>query len=116
MNQKMQLASAAIAALLRSLCLTGVAVGQPLPDGKGKAEFVRICTACHGTDLVTQHTRTAAEWRKNVNDMVDRGADGSKEEIDNVILYLITNFSSDKPGSAASAPPAAAPSNSTGKK
>lgn len=105
MNRKTQLVFAAFSALLCWLCLASGAFGQTLPDGKGKAEFVRVCTACHGTDLVTQHRRTAAEWQKNVSDMVDRGADGSKQEIDDILAYLIANFgsnnsSSDKAGSA----------------
>jgi mono/diheme cytochrome c family protein len=107
MTQESKFIFRAMFALLGWLCLTNGALGETLPEGKGKAEFVHICTACHGTDLVTRVRKTPAEWRADVDDMVDRGADGSKEEIDNVVLYLITNFRSDKAGPAAPAPSAA---------
>jgi mono/diheme cytochrome c family protein len=73
----------------------------PNPDGKGKAEFLPICTACHSTDTVTHLRKTPDEWRKTVDDMVARGADGSKEDLDNVVLYLSTNFGPEKSGSGA---------------
>jgi putative heme-binding domain-containing protein len=109
MNNKSKLVFGAMCALFCGLCLSSEASGQTLPDGKGKAEFVRICSGCHRTDVATHLKRTPDEWRKNVNDMVARGADGSQEEIDNIVLYLSTNFGPDKSGPAAvpqSTPPA----------
>lgn len=96
MNQKAQFVFGAMCALICALSMPNGAFGQALPDGKGKAEFVQICTACHGTDLSTRARKTPDEWRKTVNDMVDRGADGSKTDVDNIVLYLSTNFGPDK--------------------
>jgi putative heme-binding domain-containing protein len=101
MNQRTQFVLAAMCALFCGLSIPNGAFGQALPDGKGKAEFVRICTACHGTDRITNLRKTPDEWRKTVDDMVDRGAEGSKEDLDNVALYLATNFEPDKSGSTA---------------
>jgi putative heme-binding domain-containing protein len=100
MNQKFKFVFGAMCALFCGLCISNEALGQTLPDGKGKAEFVNSCTACHRTDMVTRLRKTPAEWRAIVDDMVSRGADGSKEDIDNIVLYLATNFGPDKSGSA----------------
>ncbi|WP_281047441.1 c-type cytochrome [Terriglobus saanensis] len=96
------------------LCLSGEAVGQTLPEGKGKAEFVHNCTACHRADMTTRLRKTPDEWRKTVDNMAARGTDGSKEDLDNVVLYLVTNFAADEPGPAATTPSTTPPSISAG--
>jgi hypothetical protein len=101
MNRKFKFAFGAMCALFCGLCLSNGAFGQTLPDGKGNAEFLRSCTACHSTDTVTHLRKTPDEWRKTVDDMVARGADGSKEDLGNVVLYLPTNFGPEKSGSGA---------------
>ncbi len=112
MNQKFKFVFGALCALFCGLCISNEALGQTLPDGKGKAEFVNSCTACHRTDMVTRLRKTPAEWRTIVDDMVSRGADGSKEDIDNIVLYLATNFGPDKSGSAAATQSTIPPSTS----
>jgi putative heme-binding domain-containing protein len=101
MNQKFKFVFGAMCALFSGLWISNEALGQTLPDGKGRAEFVNSCTACHRTDMVTRLRKTPADWRTIVDDMVSRGAEGSKEDIDNIVLYLATNFGPDKSGSAA---------------
>jgi putative heme-binding domain-containing protein len=101
MDQKFRVMFGAMCALLCALCISKEAFGQTLPDGKGKAEFVDNCTACHRADMVTRVKKTPDEWRKSVDEMAARGTDGSKEDLDNVVLYLDTNFAADKPGPAA---------------
>jgi putative heme-binding domain-containing protein len=113
MTNRSKLAFGAMCALFCGLCMTGEAYGQALPDGKGKAEFQRICSGCHRTDVATHLKKTPEGWRKSVNDMVARGADGSPEEIDSIVLYLSTNFGPDKAGSTA-APQSAAPAPAAG--
>lgn len=85
-------------------CLLGAAWGQSLPAGKGKAELMRTCTACHGTDVIVQKRRTLKEWRKTVDDMVARGAEGTPQDIDNIVRYLSTNFGVEKTGTAPTMP------------
>ena len=94
----------AICALLCGLCNTSQAQRTPLPDGKGKAEFVHNCTACHLASMVTRVKKTPAEWRKSVDDMAARGTDGTKEDLDNAYLYLVANYAADKPSTAAATP------------
>ena len=81
-------------------CTSNQAFGQALPDGKGKAEFVHNCTACHGADMVTAVKKTPENWRKSVDEMAARGTDGTKEDLDNVVLYLDTYFALKKPDPA----------------
>ena len=90
MNQKWKVAFAAACVLL----LSGAAYGQnqKLPDGKGKAELIRGCTDCHGTDLIVQKKRTPEDWKKVVDDMAARGSDATPKDINNIIRYLSTNF------------------------
>lgn len=96
---------AATCALLCGLCVAAQASDQNLPDGKGKAEFIHNCTACHRADMVTRVKKTPDEWRKSVDDMAARGTDGTKQDLDNVVLYLDTYFSTGKPVSSAATPP-----------
>jgi len=110
MNQRFKKVVFALAcAFMCGLCLPKEAFGQALPEGKGKAEFVHNCTACHRADMATRLRKTPEEWRKTVDNMAARGTDGSKEDLDNVVLYLSTNFAADKPGADA-APTSAPPS------
>lgn len=88
------------------LTLSMAAFGQALPDGKGKAEFERICSSCHTTAMVARQKNTADGWKSIVDDMVSRGAQGSQADLDNVVLYLSTNFG---PGKAATVPSAQEP-------
>lgn len=68
------------------------AAGTALPNGPGKPILQRACTTCHTLGVITSKRATPDEWAKIVNDMVNRGADLSDAEIDQVIAYLSTNF------------------------
>ena len=114
MGQKSKLVLGAICALLCGLCIATEAFAQTLPDGKGKAEFIHNCTACHRADMVVRVKKTPDEWRKSVDDMAARGTDGTKEDLDNVVLYLDTYFSTDKPAPAANTQPATPSSSPSG--
>jgi putative heme-binding domain-containing protein len=81
---------------------------QSLPEGQGKAEFQRICGNCHSVVIATSQRMTQAQWTGVVNDMVSRGAQGSQQDLDNVVSYLSTHFGQGAPP-AAGAMPAVAP-------
>jgi putative heme-binding domain-containing protein len=100
MDRKFQLVLGAICVLLCGLCLSSAAFAQNLPDGTGKAEFIHNCLDCHSAGMVLRAKKTPDEWRKNVDDMAARGSDGSKEDIDKVVVYLDTYFATDKSGPA----------------
>jgi putative heme-binding domain-containing protein len=114
MNRKSKLVFGAMCALFWGLCISNAAFGQALPDGKGKAEFIHNCTACHRADMVTRVPKTSVEWRKSVDEMAARGTDGSTEDLDNVVLYLTANYRTDKSGSPAATQSRTSSSTSSG--
>lgn len=113
-TRKFRAALGAACTLLCGLGLTNLAFGQALPDGKGKAEFVHNCTACHRADMVTAVKKTPEQWRKSVDEMAARGTDGTREDLDNVVLYLDKYFSTDTPAPADSKPLTQPPSTPAG--
>jgi len=68
------------------------ATNSDLPDGPGKAVVLRMCTACHSTDVITSKRASPDEWAGVVQLMVSRGADGSDADIDVVTKYLSASF------------------------
>ena len=96
-------------ALLITIGISAFASGQALPDGRGKAEFERICTTCHVAAMSTRLGKSADDWKSVVADMTSRGAQGSQADLDNVVLYLSTNFGPGKGASASTAQTARAP-------
>src|SRR6185437_16773227 len=77
---------------------------QTLPQGKGRAEFQRICSACHSVSIATSQRLTHDGWAGVVNDMVSRGAQGTSEELDNIVNYLSANFGPSNPSASNAAP------------
>jgi putative heme-binding domain-containing protein len=101
MDQKLKVVLGVLCAFMCFLYLSKEAHSQALPDGKGKAEFVHNCTACHRASMVTRVKKTPREWRKSVDEMAARGTDGTKEDLDNAYIYLVTNYAADKPSPTA---------------
>lgn len=122
MNQKSKLVFGAMFVLFCGLYLSNGAFGQTLPDGPGKAEFIQFCTGCHSVNTATTPGQTKEEWRATVQRMVNRGADGTDEQLNEIVRYLSTNFGPETPDPAAtpqpttpsSTPPATPSSNSGG--
>jgi len=69
----------------------------PLPEGKGKADFARICGQCHGTQIATKVRMDQDGWSAVVDDMIARGAEGTQDEFDLVVRYLTAHFGPDNP-------------------
>jgi len=59
---------------------------------KGKALTGRICVSCHDIETVTATRRTEIGWVNNVDEMAGRGADGTPDELAEVVRYLTKNF------------------------
>jgi len=68
-----------------------------LPDGPGKATTEKVCGACHGAELVIGRQETREGWAAIVNEMVQRGASGTDDELYDVVDYLSKNFSKTSP-------------------
>ena len=80
----------------------GLAAAQDsLPEGRGKAEFTRICSQCHSTATVTKLRNSEDGWAGIVDDMVSRGAQGTDDEFNRVVKYLAAHFGPNSPGGSA---------------
>src|SRR5215216_1461426 len=66
------------------------AMAAELPPGPGKDTLVRVCSDCHGVDLVEGQRRTRGQWKELVDDMVARGANSSDEDVKAIINYRTT--------------------------
>jgi competence protein ComEA len=53
---------------------------------------MKTCTPCHEIDSVIASRRTKIDWQQSVDDMIGRGAEGSADEMNAVIEYLVRYF------------------------
>lgn len=91
------LACAALAYAFTAMSVTVAAGRMPsvsavpgeLPPGPGRDTLIRVCTDCHGVDLVEGQRRTRAQWRQLVEDMVSRGANATDDDTKTIISYLV---------------------------
>src|SRR6185312_5438824 len=99
-----------VVSLMSLVCLTFALAchAQSLPEGKGEAEFQRICSGCHTVSVATSQRLTHDEWAGVVSDMASRGAQGTSEEFDNIVNYLSANFGPSNPQASNAAPSQAA--------
>jgi alcohol dehydrogenase (cytochrome c) len=90
-----------VARRLRSVCVPLLLVGgyaalaqspANLPSGPGLVVLQRMCTRCHGLNVVTGQRMSPRLWTEEVHDMISRGATGSDEDVSQLIAYLSTNF------------------------
>jgi competence protein ComEA len=63
-----------------------------LPDAPGKATVVKICNGCHGAEIVLGRPHSEEGWSAVVTDMVQRGAEGTDDEFDEIVKYLAKNI------------------------
>lgn len=78
------------------LAFIAIAAGQEkkssLPDGPGKDSLEKVCSSCHELETVVAARRTKGAWQQTIQDMVDRGAEGSDEDMAAILSYLTTFF------------------------
>lgn len=63
-----------------------------LPEAPGKAVLTRVCTVCHGVDVIVDTPRTVPVWVDTVLLMKDFGAEASDEDWKTVTDYLIVHL------------------------
>ena len=63
-----------------------------LPDAPGKATVLKVCGNCHGAEIVLGRPNSEEGWNAVIIDMVQRGAEGTDEEYDEVVRYLTKNI------------------------
>ena len=74
-----------------ALALTAFAQDD-LPDGAGKEAFLQVCGSCHDAGVVAGHRQTRDEWVNTVQQMITRGAEGTEEQFNSTLTYLVKNF------------------------
>lgn len=79
-------------------CVTGFASAANLPDGAGKVELTRICSQCHSLEQATSLRQGQAAWTETISKMINLGAQGSPDDFNRILSYLVKFY-----GSAASA-------------
>lgn len=71
-----------------------------LPDAPGKATVLKLCGNCHGAEIVLGRAHSEEGWNAIVIDMVQRGAEGTDDEFDEVVKYLTKHIKDGKPSAA----------------
>lgn len=66
-----------------------------LPDAPGKEVVSKVCTECHDTSNIRKLRIPRNEWSDKMDDMVDRGAKGTDQEMMAILDYLTQNFGPD---------------------
>jgi len=64
-----------------------------LPEGTGKAPFLRTCGGCHGPESAIAQLKTPDEWRKTLDEMAANGAEATDDEWTDILGYLDAHFS-----------------------
>jgi cytochrome c5 len=64
----------------------------PLPDGRGKAIVLNVCTMCHDLKRIRFGRRSPEEWEETLNAMLNEGAPLSDDQFPIVHAYLSRNF------------------------
>ncbi len=83
-------------ALLFACASPLVAQKPALPEGPGKAVLMRVCSQCHGVEVAAGRRESREGWNAIVSDMVERGAQGTDDELGAIVEYLTANFSKSK--------------------
>jgi competence protein ComEA len=63
-----------------------------LPEGPGKATFVRVCSKCHTPTIVLANGQDRQGWEDTITKMSGLGAAASDEEFTDILEYLSKNF------------------------
>jgi cytochrome c5 len=61
-------------------------------DEAGKALVTRTCTMCHSLEVATGARLDPAGWKSTVDNMVERGAVGTPQELRLIVDYLSKHF------------------------
>src|SRR5262245_52851001 len=60
-------------------------------DQADKAAFEAVCGMCHSTTIVNEF-RSEPDWSETVDEMVKNGANGTEEQMERVMRYLLYNW------------------------
>ena len=66
------------------------------PDGPGRDLVFQSCVQCHDLHNTVSQRKTAAAWKRTVDEMIWRGAPLMSDEAEIVTKYLAASFGPDK--------------------
>jgi cytochrome c5 len=69
--------------------------GAALPEGAGRDLMLQACVQCHDFKSIVSQRKTAAAWRRTVNEMIWRGAPLLADEAAVLTDYLAAAFGPD---------------------
>lgn len=82
------------AALAYLLCVAAHCVGaQELPNAPGKDMVVNLCSGCHEPTVVLTADLSVNGWPGEIQKMIGLGAQGTDEQLREVLNYLAANVS-----------------------
>jgi mono/diheme cytochrome c family protein len=86
--------TAVVAGVAVALASSGADAQQtnPFPDGPGREIVAQACTQCHQAGPITQLRMNEQGWRRQIYNMVLRGAQIGPDEIDAATAYLVTHY------------------------
>jgi hypothetical protein len=64
----------------------------PFPDGPGREIIAQACTQCHPAGPITQLRMNEQGWRRQIYNMVLRGAQIAPGEIEAATAYLVAHY------------------------
>ena len=64
----------------------------PMPEGRGKAIVLNVCTMCHDLSRVRRNLATREDWEDKLGTMLNEGAPLSEQDFPIVLDYLARNF------------------------
>ena len=65
---------------------------QQFPDGPGKDTTLQICRNCHDPEVIVGHRQGRDEWVATIQKMITSGAEGTPEQFEEILDYLVKNF------------------------
>lgn len=75
------------------LLLAQASAQQPATEATTpETAVVKVCSSCHGMEMVMDTPRDYDTWHDTVQKMIDRGARGTPEEFDLVMDFLFMNM------------------------
>jgi competence protein ComEA len=67
------------------------ATASPSGD-KNAAVYTRVCSTCHDAQRILSNRRTKDQWGEVIDKMVERGAQGTDEDFNAVMDYLVGHY------------------------
>ena len=68
-----------------------------LPEGEARDVIFQACVQCHDLRNTVSQRKTAAAWKRTVDEMIWRGAPLMADEAETITKYLAASFGPDKP-------------------